>query len=76
MSFGYILGEIVRRTDPKHRLPGAFIREEILEPLEINEVWFGLPPSEEPRVARLTWGTTPPVPLVVSTPGILTIRIG
>jgi CubicO group peptidase (beta-lactamase class C family) len=54
MTHGWLIGELVRRTDPKHRTPGAFIREEIAEPLGIRDLWVGLPDSEAHRVARLT----------------------
>lgn len=59
-SFGYLLGEVVRRTDPGRRLLGRLLREEILDRLDISDVHVGLPASEEPRVATLTWGEAPP----------------
>lgn len=56
MSFGYILGEVIRRTDPQHRLPGDFIRNEICEPLGIHDLWIGIPAELEGRVAKLLAG--------------------
>jgi CubicO group peptidase (beta-lactamase class C family) len=52
MTFGWILGELVRRVDPGHRTLGRFVKEEIAEPLGIADLWIGLPDSEVPRVAR------------------------
>jgi len=68
LSFGYLLGEVVRRTDPKRRAFGDFVRQEICEPLGIVDLWIGLPAAEEHRVATLTWGDTGPAPAVASNP--------
>jgi len=51
MTFGWIVGELVRRTDPRHRSLGRFIREEIAQPLDITDLWVGIPDSVEPRIA-------------------------
>ncbi len=59
-TFGWVVGEVVRRTDPKHRPFGAFIQEEICQPLGIDSLWAGIPPEVEPQVARLT--NLPPIP--------------
>jgi CubicO group peptidase (beta-lactamase class C family) len=56
MSFGFILGEVLRRTDPKHRSPGSFIHEELFARAGVEDFWVGLPMEQEPRVAKLTWG--------------------
>ena len=53
-TFGWVVGEVVRRTDPKRRPFGQFIQEEICQPLGITDLWAGIPPEVEPRVARLT----------------------
>lgn len=53
MTFGWLLGEVVRRTDPKRRPFGQFIREEIAEPLGATDLWMGIPGAVEPRVAVL-----------------------
>ena len=51
-TFGYIVGEIVRRTTGK---PIAqVLREDVAGPLGIaDEIYFGMPESELPRLARL-----------------------
>ncbi|NKI15991.1 beta-lactamase family protein [Spongiibacter sp. KMU-166] len=51
MTFGWIIGELVRRTDPQARSLGTFIKEEIAEPLGITDLWVGLPDDALPRVA-------------------------
>ena len=52
MTFGWIVGELVRRTDPKQRSLGRFIREEIAMPLGIADLWVGIPDAALPRIAR------------------------
>jgi CubicO group peptidase (beta-lactamase class C family) len=52
-TFGWIIAEIVRRTDPKGRSFGAFVQEEICAPLGIDDLYIGIPGAVEPRVARL-----------------------
>ncbi|MFD2354285.1 serine hydrolase domain-containing protein [Nonomuraea ferruginea] len=76
MSFGHILGEVVRRTDPEHRPYDRFLREELCLPIGADDVWDVLPAEHEHRVARLTWGPNPPkrapmtgVPLLSMPPG-------
>jgi CubicO group peptidase (beta-lactamase class C family) len=61
MSFGWLIGELVRRTDPKQRSIGRFIREEIAQPLGITDLWIGIPDHVESRIARMT-NATPPIP--------------
>lgn len=53
MTFGWLVGEIVRRTDPKRRPFGQFVREEIAEPLGASDLWLGIPGGVEDRVAKL-----------------------
>jgi len=53
MTFGWLVGEMVRRTDPKRRPFGQFVREEIAEPLGATDLWLGIPDAVEPRVATL-----------------------
>lgn len=60
ISYGYLLGEVLRRTDPQGRMPCAFIRDELFAPIGVENFWIGLPASESPRVARLTWGPSGP----------------
>ena len=53
-TFGWVVGEVVRRTDPLHRSVGQFIQDEICQPLGIDALWAGIPAEMEPRVAKLT----------------------
>jgi CubicO group peptidase (beta-lactamase class C family) len=59
MTFGWIVGELVRRTDPRKRSLGRFIREEIAAPLGISDLWVGIPDEVEPRIARHVDAMTP-----------------
>ena len=59
-TFGWIIGEVVRRTDLKERPFGTFVQEEICQPLGIDSLWMGIPDEVEPRIARLT--NIPPLP--------------
>lgn len=52
MTFGWIVGELVRRTDPQQRSLGRYVREEIAAPLGIDDLWIGIPDAVEPRVAK------------------------
>lgn len=56
-TFGYLVGELVRRVDG--RTLGTFLREEIGGPLGAD-VHIGLPASEDPRVAEFLWPREPP----------------
>lgn len=53
LTFGWILGEIVRRTDPKGRMFQHFVQDEIAGPLGITDLWIGIPDAVEGRVAKL-----------------------
>ena len=59
-TFGWVVGEVVQRTDPKGRAFGTFVQEEICQPLGIDSLWVGIPDEVEPRVAKLT--NMPPIP--------------
>lgn len=52
MTFGWIVGELVRRTDARQRSLGRFIREEIAQPLGATDLWVGIPDSVEHRIAK------------------------
>ena len=54
MTFGWIVGEIVRRTDPKGRPFRQFVQDEICAPLGLSDLWLGIPDELEHRVAKLT----------------------
>lgn len=53
MSFGWVLGEVVRRTDPAQRDFNQFIQDEICVPYGITDLWIGIPDHAEARVATL-----------------------
>jgi CubicO group peptidase (beta-lactamase class C family) len=59
LNFGYMLGQVVSRTDPKRRDIASFIREELCAPLGADDIWIGLPESEDYRVADLCGGMGP-----------------
>lgn len=52
-SYGHILNELVMRWTG--RTIGALLRSELCAPLDINDVYLGLPASQYPRVSPLTW---------------------
>jgi CubicO group peptidase (beta-lactamase class C family) len=51
MTFGWLVGELVRRTDPLKRSLGRFVYEELAQPLGITDLWVGIPDEVEHRVA-------------------------
>ncbi|KPH66846.1 serine hydrolase domain-containing protein [Novosphingobium sp. ST904] len=53
VSFGWVIGEIVRRTDPERRSFRDFVAQEIAGPFDIEDLWIGVPEAAEPRIARL-----------------------
>lgn len=53
LSFGWLCDGLVRRVDG--RSVGRFFADEVAEPLGL-ELWIGLPPEEETRVAQLVRG--------------------
>ncbi|GGC00761.1 esterase [Novosphingobium endophyticum] len=54
MTFGWIIGEIVRRSDPAQRSFRQFVLDEIAAPLGLSDLWLGIPDEAEPRVAVMT----------------------
>ena len=63
MSFGWILGEVVRQTDPERRGFRQFLREEIAAPYGIDDLWMGIDDAVEPRMAKLIdQGSSRPAP--------------
>jgi len=56
LTYGWLLSELVRRGDPKHRMIDQFVYEEIGKPLKAPDLWIGLPDSQTPRVAKLWMG--------------------
>ena len=61
-TFGWVIAECVRRTDPHHRPFGTFVQEEICGPLGITDLWLGIPDRVASRVARLKNSTPRPLP--------------
>lgn len=59
-TFGWLTGEVVRRTDRAGRPFAQFVIEEVLQPLHIDGFDLGVPPGELPRVARLYADDFPP----------------
>jgi CubicO group peptidase (beta-lactamase class C family) len=55
-TFGWILGEVVRRTDPEHRPFRQFVIDELFEPLGITDFYLGIPDDDavEGRIATLS----------------------
>ena len=62
MTYGWIVGELVSRTDPVHRSLGRFVREELAEPLGITDLWIGIPDVVESRIAKQTDAMVPVPP--------------
>jgi len=61
-TFGWVIAECVRRTDPQHRPFGTFVQEEICAPLGITDLWVGIPDRVESRVARIKNSVPRPLP--------------
>lgn len=61
-TFGWVIAELVRRTDPQHRPFGTFVQEEICTPLGITDLWLGIPDRVESRVARIKNSVPRPLP--------------
>jgi len=78
-TFGWIIAECVRRTDPKERPFSRFVQEEICAPLGVDNLFLGIPDGVEPRIAQLTNlpppapGTPPPGPLRM---GAIPLQVG
>jgi CubicO group peptidase (beta-lactamase class C family) len=53
LTWGWLVGEIVRRCDGRRRSLGRFVAEEICAPLGIEDLHLGLPAAAASRVAPL-----------------------
>jgi CubicO group peptidase (beta-lactamase class C family) len=51
VTYGYVLGEVLRRVDGRDI--STFLQEEVCAPLGIDSMFFGVPAEQEHRVARL-----------------------
>lgn len=61
MTYGWLIGEVVRRTDPGRRPFDQFVQEEILRPLNIDGFFLRVAGATRPRVATLSGaGYAPP----------------
>lgn len=54
MTFGWIIGEIVSRSDPTGRDMNTFVQEEIVAPLGLRDLWIGIPGEVADRVAVMS----------------------
>jgi CubicO group peptidase (beta-lactamase class C family) len=52
VTFGYLIGEVVRRISGKSL--GTFLADEVASPLGLS-AWIGLPEEQEERVARIEY---------------------
>ena len=73
-TYGWIVGELVRRTDPQHRPFGRFVQEEICAPLGMDSFWMGIPDAVESRCARLINTPAPPADARPVPPDALVLR--
>lgn len=62
LGWGWIIAEIINRTDPAGRGFARFVREELLDPIGASDMFFGLPRSKDHRLARLVGGIIPENP--------------
>lgn len=61
LVWGWILGEVVCRTDPSRRSFDVFVAEEICAPLHIVDYYLGVPDADLSRVATLSGGNSAPI---------------
>lgn len=59
MTYGWLVGETVRRTDPQHRPFDRFVREEVCAPLGCDSLYLTVPRSVRARVATLSGKVLP-----------------
>ena len=52
-TWGWLIAELVRRTDPKKRPFVQFFQEELLKPLGVKDTYMGVPESVRPRIATM-----------------------
>jgi CubicO group peptidase (beta-lactamase class C family) len=71
LTFGWVLGEVVRRVDG--RAIGRFLQEEICQPLGLSGLYFGVPSEQEHHVATLKDAETDPLLDLSLTPSLLSL---
>lgn len=59
LGWGWILAEVIQRTDPLRRSFAQIVKDELLDPIGADSMFFGLPQSEDHRLARLVGGEIP-----------------
>lgn len=76
LTYGWLCGEVILRVDG--RSVGEFFAEEVARPLDLD-IWIGLPPELEARVATLRhaldWGDAPIWDVGVATRDALLWRV-
>jgi CubicO group peptidase (beta-lactamase class C family) len=60
LTFGWLVGELVRRLDgrPIERI----LAEDVVAPLGLDSLWFGVPEDAVPRLAHLEYEEAEPAP--------------
>ena len=53
ITFGWLVGELVRRVDPEGRTFGGFVSDEVVKPVGA-ELWIGTPSTIHERISPLT----------------------
>jgi CubicO group peptidase (beta-lactamase class C family) len=59
LVWGWLIGELIQRTDPRGRDVGTFIREEVCAPLGITDFHLPLAKDQASRVTKLAADWTP-----------------
>ncbi|MGV2984262.1 serine hydrolase domain-containing protein [Microbacterium sp. AGC85] len=59
LGWGWIIAEIIQRTDPKGRSFAQIAKEEVLDPIGATDLHFGIGPEEDHRLARIVGGDIP-----------------
>jgi len=68
LTYGWMLGEVIRRVDG--RSIAQFLQDEVCRPLEIDGMYFGIPPEAEPLVATLKNATERGIPGTTMNPSL------
>ena len=64
VTWGWLVGELVCRTDPAHRPFGTFVHEELFAPIAVDDCYMVLPPEADNRLVsvggQVFWPGRPP----------------